>query len=170
MEKLTNKEIKSLMNFIEEFTWVSNKYKDIDVKKLYNFLNDSSKNNNVDFDNKYYIKSNKKLGDKSFLIGCLPSLLMDRELFVKNKDLADFAKLMGIDVRFPEKRSRDEIIGTIICSLQDESNEMKIIDICNFINELISNEKLIENIKIEKKIFNENYDWNRVIRHLYIRK
>jgi len=82
MEKLTSKEIKSLMNFIEEFTWISNKYKDIDVKKLYSFLNDSSKNNNLDIDSKYYIKPNKKLGDKSFLIGCLPSLLMDRELFI----------------------------------------------------------------------------------------
>lgn len=32
MDKLTSKDLKTLMNFIEEFSWVANKYKNIDAK------------------------------------------------------------------------------------------------------------------------------------------
>ncbi|WP_233960458.1 hypothetical protein, partial [Pectobacterium versatile] len=132
MDKLTTKDLKTLMNFIEEFSWVANKYKDLDAKKLIEFIH------NVDSlkrDESYFIKHrdsrirNVEPNEKSFLIGALPSLLMDRELFSKNKDLSDFAALIGIEVKFPEKRSRDEIIGTIICSIQDESSIVRVSDI-----------------------------------------
>lgn len=160
MGKQTKKEIQFLMNFIEEFSWISRKYRNIDLEKMLFYLNNLSTENKI----------KKNSDDKSFLIGNLPSLLLDRELFSKNKDLSDFAKIIGIEVRFPEKRSRDEIIGTIICTLQEEINPMKISKICKFIEKLINETDLIEDIKKEKKYFNNDYDWNRVIRFLYMKE
>ncbi|HDZ3076748.1 TPA: hypothetical protein RST45_005270 [Klebsiella pneumoniae] len=172
MDKLTSKDLKTLMNFIEEFSWVANKYKDIDARKLIDYINHVD-----DFkkDDAYFLKYKDSRArsiapsEKSFLIGALPALLMDRELFLKNKDLSDFASLIGIEVKFPEKRSRDEIIGTIICSIQDESSIKRIADIGDFIYKLTSDERIIKTIKIEKKYMNDNFDWNRLIRNLYNR-
>ncbi|GKQ11081.1 TPA: hypothetical protein ACTW52_000034 [Klebsiella quasipneumoniae subsp. similipneumoniae] len=171
MDKLTSKDLKTLMNFIEEFSWVANKYKNIDAKKLIDYINNVENSKKEEsFYSKYRYDSklrNNSVKEKSFLIGALPALLMDRELFIKNKDLSDFAALIGIEVKFPEKRSRDEIIGTIICSIQDENTLAKVSDIGEFIYRLTSDERVISNIKIEKKLMNDNYDWNRLIRHLY---
>lgn len=172
MDKFTSKDLKTLMNFIEEFSWVANKYKDIDAKKLIDYINNVD---NFKQDNAYFLKYKDNMlrstapSEKSFLIGALPALLMDRELFVKNKDLSDFAALIGIDVKFPEKRSRDEIIGTIICSIQDEKSNTKIAGIGDFIHKLTSDERIIKTIKIEKKYMNDDFDWNRLIRNLYNR-
>lgn len=171
MEKFTSKDLKTLLNFLEEFSWVANKYKNIDAKKVLELVNqaEASKIDDVNFTkDKNYRKDNFR--DKRFLIGALPELLMDKELFQKNRDLSDFALLMGIEVKFPEKRSRDEIIGTIICSLQEEVNNLKISDIGDFIYKLTSDEKIITNIKIEKKYYHDSYDWNRVIRNLYTKR
>lgn len=180
MDKLTTKEIKTLLNFIEEFSWISNKYKNLDTNKLYEVLNSfESRRQNEYNDYIFYSKNAGKnnhvsyrnsLKDKTFLIGKLPSLLMDKELFSKNKELSDFARLLGVEVRFPEKRSRDEIIGTIICSLQEEDSVKRIHEIGEFIYALTSDEKLMNEIKVEKKIYNDEYDWNNVIRLLFMGK
>lgn len=173
MEKPTSKDLKTLINFIEEFSWVANKYKEIDSKKLIDFISYAENIKNEDFLYNSYnysnsrLRNNKVFKEKKFLIGSLPALLMDRELFFKNKDLSDFAEVIGIEVKFPEKRSRDEIIGTIICSIQDEKSANKISDIGDFIYRLTSDDMVISKIKIEKRIMNDNYDWNRIIRNLY---
>lgn len=156
MDELKSKDIKMLMNFLEEFSWISKKYKNLDLGKFnYNLEKSISKNNK-------YIDN-----DKELLIGRLPSFLLDRDLFKKNKDLSNFAAFIGIDLKFPEKRSRDEIIGTIICSLQEETNDYRINKICEVIFEITNNENILNDIKFEALIFEEDFDWNRAIKKIY---
>jgi len=156
MDKLSYKEFKILSNFLEEFSWISKKYKDLNIDKLlYNIEKSEIKNNNE-------IKN-----DKDRLIGRLPSFLLDRDIFRKNKDLCDFSEAIGIKLKFPEKRSRDEIIGTIICSIQENMSDLHVEKVCNLIFKITNNERILERIKFEKLIFDEDYDWNEAIKQIF---
>ena len=166
MDKINSKDLKRLINFLEEFSWISKKYNSIDIQKITKDIRGLEQD---DSDNKLFYNIKYKNQEKIFLIGCLPSLLMDRELFVKNKDLSDFAKIIGVDINLPEKRSRDEIIGKIICSIQDESSTYSTNEISQLIYKLTNDANIIENMKNEKRILNDNYNWNNAIRNLFLK-
>ena len=74
MDKLTSKDLKTLMNFIEEFSWVANKYKNIDAKKLIEYINNvESSKKEESFYSKYRYDSklrNNSVKEKTFLIAC----------------------------------------------------------------------------------------------------
>lgn len=166
MDKINSKDLKKLLNFLEEFSWISKKYNSIDIQRITNDISElkyTHSGDNLSCNIRY------KNQEKIFLIGCLPSLLMDRELFVKNKDLSDFAKIIGVDINQPEKRSRDEIIGKIICSIQDETSKYSTNEISQLIHRLTNDVNIIENIKSEKRLLNDNYNWNDAIRNLFLK-
>lgn len=166
MDKINSKDLKKLINFLEEFSWISKKYNSIDIQRITNGISEleyASSNDKSFYNIKY------KNQEKVFLIGCLPSLLMDRELFVKNKDLSDFAGIIGVDINQPEKRSRDEIIGKIICSIQDESSKYSTNEISQLIYKLTNDTSIIENMKFEKRLLSDNYNWNDAIRNLFLK-
>lgn len=150
MSKLTPRELRNIVNLIEEFTWISEKLAKIDKLKLKSLV-DSSED---------------LIDNKSYLIGNLPSLLLDRELFGVNKDIYDFAVLLGIKMNPKSNRSRNEMIGTIVCELQEE-NSVNIKRVYTIIDSLLGNDVLLNKIKIDKKNSGGEYDWNVVIKNLY---
>lgn len=150
MNKITAKELKNLVNLIEEFTWISDKISKIDTEKLKSISD----------------VSEQEVDNKGYLIGNLPNLLLDRDLFGVNKDIYDFAVLLGIKMNPKSNRSRNEMIGTIVCELQ-EGNSVDINRVYKIIDSLLGNDLLLNKIKNEKKISGGEYDWNVVIKQLH---
>jgi len=57
----------------------------------------------------------KSVNKKLEIIGLLPSILIDKEKFRENKDIAKLAEeSLNLEIPFWKKRSRNEIIGTLI--------------------------------------------------------
>ena len=158
---MNNTDLKKLINFIEELSWVLKSYKDLEVNELLNEikLNQEIRNSLV---------HNKNLShgydDKSRLIGILPGLLNDKKLFSLNSDLIEFAEsAFEINITRPEKRSRYEIIGLIIMELF-ESKNTKVLGITDSIQKLANNTRLKN--KLRRKKNSSNFSWNKAIREI----
>lgn len=161
MKNSLKKDVKILTNFLEEFSWIVEKYKDVDLnqlnKELWNSL-DSRRTNNLSL---FYSENNS---NKNYLIGVLPKLLQDKELFEKNMDLVSFSNALGIEVKFGEKRSRYEIIGAMLCQIS-ELNDEKLDKVVVAIEAINNDQSLLTNLKNLKKNA-INYDWNLIIQEL----
>src|SRR5690606_17885642 len=55
--------------------------------------------------------------DLEALIGTIPFLLLNQDVFEKNQDIAEFAKRLNIIIPSPEKKKREDIIGRIVSSI-----------------------------------------------------
>lgn len=159
-KKISNKDIKQLISFLEEFSWISKKFSRLNFLELVESMPISNLIEN---------KTSSPEEMKGFLAGYLPKVLLDKDLFLKNKDIDDFAKSLGISINRPEKRSREEMIGIIVC----EVHENPVIDINSayrIVNSM-SNDPIILNKIKEKKVRstfnNEAYDWNDVIKEMF---
>ena len=102
--------------------------------------------------------------NKHFLIGVLPRLFQDRNLFPLNEDIAGFAKeVLYLDMSRSEKRSRYEIIGKVVC----ETNELDDKQLSKLVKAL---EYMVES-KVELKLMAEkkksaNFSWNKAIQEM----
>lgn len=163
MNKLSKKEVKDLVNLVEEFSWLISKYKTTDFKNLKYSLLESTVDNSHTLSMNIDRYADKNLS-KNYLIGVLPKFFQDKELFEKNNDLADFAACLGIHLRYPEKKSRYEIIGTIICVLS-EMDELHLSKFVRAIDLLTKDERLLNDVKMMKR-YSTTYDWNDLIRSL----
>lgn len=103
--------------------------------------------------------------DKQYLVGALPGLLQDLRIFPANKDIADFAKdFLLVPVTRFEKRSRYEMIGLVVCHVNDLDNS-SIERLASRLSKLLGNDDLLNDIANEK-MKNELFTWNDVIRRL----
>lgn len=147
-------------NFLEEFAWFLKSKKNIDLEESANLLRDFSLGNTLSYEHK---KSDSNVND---LVGILPFLFQDKELFQYNKDLIEFAEnLFKIKITRPDKRTRYELIGLIVTEITKLNNN-KLVKLVESIS-LISNdiEKLTEIKKAKKEI---NFSWNKAISNLNI--
>ncbi|MDF9333178.1 hypothetical protein OH690_00255 [Escherichia coli] len=78
-KKNNSKEIKQLLNFLEEFSFISKKLSRINFIEL---LQDSY-TDNLDVNERN--SKSKKNDIKGFLVGYLPRILLDKDLFQKIK-------------------------------------------------------------------------------------
>ena len=163
MSNVTKKDIHELFNFMEELSWIMSRYNSIDIKNrkddLYKYLiekNDFS----TSFDNLTRYKHENS--NKNYLVGTLPKFFQDREIFEKNSDLSDFGDFLGIRLKNPDKKSRYEIIGAMLCAIS-EMDENSLDKLVNAIDKIMHDEKILAKIKSDKT---EKYDWNSVIRSL----
>ena len=94
--------------------------------------------------------------EKLQLIGTLPSVLLDWSLFPTNAHLTEFARQLNIKVKFGNKRSRNEIIGTIISEVWNR-DEKEISSLTHALDKIMG--------KREKgEIKNFFLEWDKVIR------
>lgn len=166
MSKVSKKELNELVNLMEEFSWVIKKYKNVDFRNvqsnLLNIINEEDfYNSNLTSFRRYKDKDS----NKNYLIGVLPKFFQDKELFEKNLDLAEFAECLGIYLNNPEKKSRYEIIGTMLCSIS-EMDEFSLDKFVRAIEVLLLNEHLREDIKKMRDVHKSAYSWNQVIKAL----
>ena len=113
---LNNKTIK----FLKELGWLLEDYKDIDFKNLYSSKIEYKEMN--EFRN--LVPKNQ---NKSFLIGCLPSLFLSKDFFPTNEEIINFVNINipSLKLKAADKRSRPDMIGRIVCSISElDDNEL----------------------------------------------
>lgn len=103
--------------------------------------------------------------NKHFLIGALPRLLLDRDLFPSNEDIVDFAAAaLRLEMtRTVEKRARHEIIGKIVCET-DTLDEKQLTDLVRALEKLVGNKQHLKAM-IEKKRTGL-FSWNETLQEL----
>lgn len=103
----------------------------------------------------------RRLGnEKLYLVGVLPTFLNDFDIFPKNEDVARFSEdILKVFINRYDKRSRYEIIGSIILSVNSLS-EMESRDLIDSITSIINSSnrrlKVIDSIK-------NNKSWGEII-------
>jgi hypothetical protein len=146
-------DIKEFVNILEEISWIIDR-KSIDlsdmIKKVKVAIGETTN------------KSNEE--SITHLVGILPSLFMDKELFVKNDDLLDFAEqILRLKAKRSGNRSRTESIGWIVCELS-KSDECIRKDFLDALDELVGNEEKKNTLKKKRQM--PNFSWNDAIAKL----
>lgn len=102
--------------------------------------------------------------NKQYLIGVLPRLLQDKELFPKNEDIVDFAaSALGLEMNRSEKRSRYEIIGKVICET-DVLRDKELSVLVRALEKTVGATGSYDEFKKRKK--SANFSWNETIQAL----
>ena len=96
------------------------------------------------------------------LIGTLPSLLKDTDIFPSNVQLVQFAQeVLGLEIPRWEKRSRNELIGLIICEVE-EANRERLDVLTEWSKNILNNKAKIKKMQSNRS----NFSWNETIREL----
>lgn len=103
--------------------------------------------------------------NKRFLIGVLPRLLLDKDLFGSNEEIIDFAAaVLKLEMsRSAEKRARHEIIGKIICET-DSLDEKQLTNLVVALERIVNNKDNLARMKEEKRL--GSFSWNETIQSL----
>lgn len=148
-----------ILGFIEDLCWL------LDSKRNMNFADVAKIVDDMKKEERIHKKENiDQLSED--IIGILPRLLVDTTLFGSNKMLSQFAdEILGIEIKNWEKRSRNEMIGVIICKIQGSDNKKRGVSLYLLENIL---EKKEEISKFQKKNESEKnpFRWNDVIHQI----
>lgn len=102
--------------------------------------------------------------NKHFLIGVLPRLFQDKELFPQNEDIADFANtVLKLSMSRMEKRSRYEIIGKVICQT-DTLDEAELSSLVMALEKLVENKEKLAQMAASKRA--GSFSWNETLQEL----
>lgn len=149
-------------NFIEELSWVFESNKSISLKDASNIIRNLSIEKSNNLNNKLEITFEEE--GKTYLVGVLPKILQDIDLFKSNSEMLDFAeKVLLLKPSRAAKRSRIEYIGWIVCEVSNTKNE-NLESLYKYLKNIFSDEKTISKIKKAKK--ETSFSWNEVIRNL----
>ncbi|PFE28562.1 hypothetical protein CN279_04950 [Bacillus anthracis] len=144
-----NKTIK----FLKELGWLLEDYKDIDFKNLYS--SEIQNNEMIEFTD--IVPKNR---NKSFLIGCLPTLFLSKDFFPANDDIINFVNINipSLNLKAADKRSRPDMIGRIVCSISELDDK----ELDNFTKSL---KKIVNRIDNNEVVSNKDFfsEWNAVI-------
>lgn len=152
MKKKVN-DIEGFINIIEEISWILDG-KSVNLKDVVKQLRQASSAD----------APLKKSSSVTHLVGILPQLLMDKELFEKNEDLLDFAEqILKLKAKRAGNRSRTESIGWIVCELAKSDDHIRQ-DLVDALDSLIDNEEKKAQIKKDRKM--PNFSWNDAIARL----
>lgn len=146
-------DIEGFANIIEEVSWVLDG-KSINLKEMVKKLRQVSSVN----------KPLQNSSSVTHLVGILPQLFMDKELFEKNEDLLDFAEqILKLKAKRAGNRSRTESIGWIVCELAKSDDNIRQ-DLVDALDSLLGNEEKKAQIKKDRKM--PNFSWNEAISRL----
>lgn len=102
--------------------------------------------------------------NKHFLIGVLPRLFQDKELFPQNDDIADFAAtVLKLEMSRTEKRSRYEIIGKVVCET-DFLDDEKLSLLVQALERLVGNNDKLAQMAERKRA--GSFSWNETLQDL----
>lgn len=102
--------------------------------------------------------SSGQQSDLENLIGTIPFLLLNQQIFEKNQDIAEFAKKLDISIPSPEKKKREDIIGRIVSAIARFDNK-KITDLYIAI-------KALKKSDIKRGKSNFFRDWENAIKQM----
>lgn len=148
-----------ILGFIEDLCWLLDSKRNMNFADVAKIVDDMKKEEQI----------NKKENIDQLsedIIGILPRLLVDTTLFGSNKMLNQFAdEILGIEIKNWEKRSRNEMIGVIICEIQGSDNKKRGVSLYLLENILAKKEEIS---KFQKKNEAEKnpFRWNDVIHNI----
>ncbi len=148
------------INFFEEMCWLLDSNKDINFKNASKYL----KNHRNTL--AHAISSDSRAADEYNLIGVLPSLLKDGEIFQSNSQLVQFAnEVLELDIARWEKKSRNEIIGLIVCEVEDVNKE-RLDLLIKWTSNILNNKNVVKNLQNKAKSNGNMFSWNETIQKL----
>lgn len=152
MKKKVN-DIEGFANIIEEISWVLDG-KNVNLKEMVKMLRQVGSAD----------APLKNSSSVTHLVGILPQLFMDKELFEKNEDLLVFAEqILKLKAKRAGNRSRTESIGWIVCELA-KSNDCIRQDLVDALDSLLGNDEKKDQIKKDRMM--PNFSWNEAIARL----
>ena len=141
------------MKYAEELTWLMNTYKEFSLEDILSRFIQNSKNNSI---GQHGLESNT-----AYLVGVLPRMFQDKELFENNSDLTSFAKdILGLELKNSEKKSRMELIGTIVCNISNDNSD-RLDNLVSALENIMDNESKMEEVKKSRK--QPDFSWNVII-------
>ena len=153
MKSMTKAKENKLIRYAEELTWLMNSYKEFSLEDILSRFIQNSKNNSIA---KHGLESNT-----AYLVGVLPRMFQDKELFENNSDLTTFAKdILGLELKNSEKKSRMELIGTIVCNISNDNSESLDI-LVSALENIMDNESKMEEVKKSRR--QPDFSWNVII-------
>lgn len=148
-----------ILGFIEDLCWLLDSKRNMNFSDVAKIVDDMKKEEQI------HKKENVNQLSED-IIGILPRLLVDTTLFGSNRMLNQFAdEILGIEIKNWEKRSRNEMIGVIICEIQGSESKKRGVSLYLLENIL---EKKEEISKLQKKNEAEKnpFRWNDVIHQI----
>ncbi|WP_312824234.1 hypothetical protein [Epilithonimonas sp.] len=159
---MNKNKINQIANYLEELSWLVESNKNFSFREISNILRDLSYERN----NAFHLnasKFNDQTG-KTFLVGILPNVLQDTELFKSNNDMLEFAEqILQLKPSRAAKRSRTEYIGWIVCEVSNTESE-RLDDLYKHLRFLFSDTNNVKKIKEAKK--STDFSWNDIISNL----
>ena len=144
---------KKLVKFAEELSWLMDSYKEFSLEDILVRFIQNSKDQTTPL---HGLASNT-----SYLVGVLPRMFQDKELFENNNDLVVFARdVLNVELRNSEKKSRMEIMGTIVCNISNE--DLGGLDsLVNALENIMDNETRLAEVRKSRK--QPDFSWNVII-------
>lgn len=159
MDKSKKNKLNQAINFIEELSWLLETKRNLSFREIPSILREYIESeNNEEIDTRS--KKKNSLNSK-FLVGELPSLFLDEDLFQSREDILDFAEtVLKLPVSRAGKRSRTEYIGWIVCEVT-KLNDKQLSELVNALDIITGNDLKLKQIKEAKKM--PNFSWNDAI-------
>lgn len=150
------------IDFIEELSWLLESKKNLKLNEIPTILRSKLLTlSNVTKSADKYVSPNPNI---HYLIGVLPRLFQDPNLFSKNEEIAEFAiEVLGIQISRVEKRSKYELIGLIVCEA-NTLNDKKLENLVNSLANITGSSEKINLMAKEKSLV--GFSWNETIRKL----
>lgn len=161
-KKSKKSKLNQAINFIEELSWLieRKKDKDISLKEISSLLKELIENQPIQTTN-LFVDSREKKSNKYYLVGVLPELFQDEELFKSRVELLDFAEtVLKLPISRAGKRSRIEYIGWIICEIT-KLNDNQLNFLVSALEKIVGSDLKIKQMKEAKK--KPNFSWNETI-------
>lgn len=158
----SKKELKTLLRFLEEFSWLMDSYSKIDFRNATSLIENlaTDKSDAKEAVGEYESKN----PNKHFLVGALPALFLDTDLFKRNQDIADFSKtVLGIELTRFSRSSRADVIGRVICATVDLDDEGLNV-LVKALAVLAGNKEKTKQILRDRE--GSDFNWNAVINEL----
>lgn len=153
-------ESQQFINFFEELSWLLDSNKELNFKNASKFLK-LSRNLIV-----HGAITDDKANGRYTLIGVLPSLLKDTEIFQNNSQLVQFAEeVLSLTIPRWEKKSRNEIIGLIVCEVED-ANKERLDTITQWAMNILDNKTQVRDMQSNAKKTGNLFSWNETIQKL----
>lgn len=159
---LDSTKLRHAIDFVEELSWLlesKNKLKLSEIPEILRSNLDSV--NSVRGTTSKYVSPNPNI---HYLIGVLPRLFKDTNIFQKNEDIVAFAiEVLKIEISRSDKRSRYELIGLIVCEC-NELDDKALETLVAALYKITGNSDKINQMAKEKS--SVGFSWNETIRKL----
>ena len=157
MKNISKNKEQKILKFIQELSWLVDSNKDITINDILEMLQNKSSD--------CFSRQNSIKDETRQLVGILPQMFQDEELFPKKEDILSFAdEVLGLKLNPMSKRSRIEYIGNIVCKISKMEAHCHS-RLVTALEAMLENDSCMAEVKKRKK--NEpNFSWNETINKL----